>query len=305
MEVNYENCLRVMAKYLSKSIKGSSKTNDKKGYSPKNQGKLGARTEDWVIEITEQDIYEILIETNATCPKTKNKFPLVTNGKHYTMRMARKLGFNSQLSPSVDRINPLIGYIKGNIQIVVRWYNLAKNSNSQTEMDEAMRMLNSPPDKHTIYQITKETETKTNNINLKQSNMKTTTATAEIELIKTLIDNDASQHALKFYTQIKTQFNNKVEVSINEVKEKDYETLYGKKYAKRRFYIENNSIEIPNFETNHINLKELFRKKDNHAVFAASESEKLVQNNINIVRVRILRGWGYAVSKEDILKYNL
>ena len=301
MEVNYENCLRVMAKHLFSSIKGSSKTNDKKGYSPKNQGKLGARTEDWVIEVTEQDIFEILIETNATCPQTKYKFPLVTNGSHYTMRAARKLGFNSLLSPSIDRINPLIGYIRGNIQIVVRWYNLAKNSNSQTEMNEVMSMLNNPPKEHTIYETKNKTK-ETNNINLKQNKMKS--ATAEIELIKTLIDNDASQHALKFYTQIKTQFNNKVEVSINKVKETDYETLYGKPYADRRNYVEANCTTIHKFEPNHIVLKDVIKVKDTHAMFANSKLEVVIAEKINIVRCKAIRGagWMYGIDKEDALR---
>jgi hypothetical protein len=303
MKMNYEDYYRVMAKHLFNSVKGSSKTNDKKGYSTKNQGRLGARTEDWVIEIDEQYLFELLKETKGMCAQTRYKFPLVSNGKNYTKNAARKLGFNSKFSPSVDRINPLIGYIKGNIQIVVRWYNSAKNSNSQQEMDEVMRMIQNPPKEHVIYDTIKET--KTNNTNLKETKMKTT---IEIELIKTLIDNDASHHALKFYEQIQTQFNNKVEVSIDEVNGTDYEKferLYGKPYADRRINVENNSTEISYFESNYISLIDLFEVKDTHAVFASSKLDEVIRKGIEIVRIKSKRGWKYGIDRESVSKLKL
>lgn len=292
MEVNYERYYRVIAKKIMKAIAAGARTGEEKGYT-------FGRTKRLDIEVTFEDILEHIIRINGKCERTGIPFPLVSKDEHYSMKFARQLGFNPLISPSCDRIDPNKGYVLGNIQIVIQFYNIGKGAKSQTETNELMAFLNTPPKEHTIYETIKET--KTNNINLKQSNMKT--ATAEIELIKTLIDNEASEYALKFYIQ--TQFNNKVEAKVGDVKTNSLEKLYGKAYVQRREYIENSSTEINKFEANHINLKELFGLKDNHAVFANSKSDKLIQNNINIVRVRILRGWGYAVSKEDVIKYNL
>lgn len=303
MEVNLEKHLRIMAKTLFKSANNGSRTNIEKGYYFKNEGKSGGRTQKWDIDIDEEYIFQLLKQTNGTCIQTGYKFPLVNNSNHYTMNASRDLGFNSLFSPSIDRIDPKLGYIKGNIQIVVRWYNWAKNKHSQKEMDEVMRMLKNPPKEHIIYESKKET--KTNNINLKETKMKTTT---EIELIKTLIDNDASQHALKFFTQIQTQFSNKVEVTINEVKGTEYENLvrlYGKPYADRRINVQNNSTEISYFESNYISLKELFDVKDTHAVFASSRLDEVINKGIEIVRVKAKRGWIYGIDRENVSKLKL
>ncbi len=187
-----------------------------------------------------------------------------------------------------------------NIQIVIQWYNLGKGAKSQSEADEVMELINNPIQEQKVYET--KTETKTNNE--KQKTMKS--ATAELELIKTLIENDASEHALKFYIQ--RQFSSKVEVSVNHIDKNDEnyrEKKYGKPYSIRREYFDNNSIEVYEFEPNHIGLKELLNIKDSHAMFVNSKLDRLVENNIKIYCKKAKRGYSYAIDREDALKLKL
>ncbi len=53
-----------------------------------------------------------------------------------------KMTFNkSLLAISVDRINNEEGYIPNNIQLVCRWVNLAKNSGSNQEFKDILKMI--------------------------------------------------------------------------------------------------------------------------------------------------------------------
>jgi len=63
------------------------------------------------------------IETGA-CPRTGFKFDLTPHAEHH----------RNPFSPSIDRIDGTKGYIKGNIQIVCSWYNIAKNEYSDAQM---------------------------------------------------------------------------------------------------------------------------------------------------------------------------
>lgn len=68
---------------------------------------------------------DILLPLEAgACPRTGFKFDLSPHAEHH----------RNPLSPSLDRIDGTKGYIKGNIQIVCSWYNIAKNEYSDAQM---------------------------------------------------------------------------------------------------------------------------------------------------------------------------
>ena len=58
------------------------------------------------------------------CPRTGFKFDLDPHETHH----------RNPLSPSIDRIDGTKGYVKGNIQIVCSWYNIAKNEYSDAQL---------------------------------------------------------------------------------------------------------------------------------------------------------------------------
>jgi len=58
------------------------------------------------------------------CPRTGFKFDLSPHTEHH----------RNPFSPSIDRVDGAKGYIKGNIQIVCSWYNIAKNEYSDAQM---------------------------------------------------------------------------------------------------------------------------------------------------------------------------
>lgn len=60
----------------------------------------------------------------GTCPRTGFKFDLSPHADHR----------RNPLSPSIDRINGTKGYIKGNIQVVCSWYNIAKNEYTDAQL---------------------------------------------------------------------------------------------------------------------------------------------------------------------------
>ena len=72
--------------------------------------------------ITFDDVYPMIIA--GTCPKTGFVFDL---SPHADLR-------RHPLAPSIDRINSSKGYVRGNVQIVCNWYNLAKHELVETEM---------------------------------------------------------------------------------------------------------------------------------------------------------------------------
>lgn len=63
------------------------------------------------------------IERGA-CPRTGFKFDLSPHAEHH----------RNPFSPSIDRIDGAKGYVKGNIQIVCSWYNIAKNEYTDVQM---------------------------------------------------------------------------------------------------------------------------------------------------------------------------
>lgn len=64
-----------------------------------------------------------LIEA-GTCPRTGFKFDLNPHDVHH----------RNPFSPSIDRIDGTKGYVKGNVQIVCSWYNIAKNEYSDAQL---------------------------------------------------------------------------------------------------------------------------------------------------------------------------
>jgi hypothetical protein len=296
MEVNYERYYEVIAKRIMKAIKSSAR-------KPEEKGQFYGRTEAIPIDITFEQILDRVKQINGKCERTGINFPLVKTETDYCMSSARKLGFNPLLAPSADRVDPNGMYTMSNLQIVIQWYNMGKGAKSQTEANELMEFLRNPPNEQRIYNtITKETidETKTNNKNLKQNNMKS--ATAEIELIKALIDNDASEHALKFYMQ--TKFNNKVEFSINKVSDNSKEKKVGKPYIERETYLDNNTTEIDELGENHSLLIKVLNVKDKHAMLSSNKFNKVMKHNIKLVKAKASRGAGfkYGIDKNDISK---
>ena len=73
-------------------------------------------------DITFDDVYPSVL--SGLCPKTGLHFDLAP---HAALR-------RHPLAPSIDRIDSSKGYVRGNVQIVCNWYNLAKHELSETEV---------------------------------------------------------------------------------------------------------------------------------------------------------------------------
>ena len=69
---------------------------------------------------------EWILSNLVKCPKTNLNFTFSENGSSYSNR--------SPTTPSIDKINPLLGYTKDNCQIVCWWYNSAKQQFSDEEV---------------------------------------------------------------------------------------------------------------------------------------------------------------------------
>lgn len=64
------------------------------------------------------DIDWIKNKLKDNCPKTGYAFDIMTKGKNFSSR--------SPLGPSLDKIDPNLGYTKDNTQLVCWWYNVTK-----------------------------------------------------------------------------------------------------------------------------------------------------------------------------------
>ena len=298
---NKEKYFEVMVKRLMQSIKKSARTGKEKSF---NFG----RKERIIIDITEEQLLERLIKTDGRCEITGYPFPLVCNEKYYIQSQARILGFNPLMVPSPDRIDSNGIYTMNNLQIVIQGYNMGKGDKTQAEMDEYMSFfeINNIPDTHTIYKPFKNEEEEIYKP-INQYIMETNNTIPQIELIKTLIDHNESEHALKYYMQ--SMFSNKVVANVSIPKKKkgkdktnSIEEKYGAFYAIRKDYIETNSVEVNNFNDNHISLLEVMEVKDNHAIFATKLSDLLVEKNIQIFHIKKGRGYKYAINKTELHK---
>ena len=70
---------------------------------------------------------------DGVCPKTGLQFNIIEKGKNYRDR--------HPLTPSIDKIDPMMGYTEDNIQIVCWWYNLAKSRLTDQEVLELCKAV--------------------------------------------------------------------------------------------------------------------------------------------------------------------
>ena len=73
-------------------------------------------------DITFDDVYPLIAA--GRCPKTGLPFDL---SPHTDLR-------RHPLAPSLDRVDSAKGHVKGNVQVVCNWYNLAKHELSEAEV---------------------------------------------------------------------------------------------------------------------------------------------------------------------------
>ena len=67
------------------------------------------------------------------CERTGIEFNIGYNGSNYSDRDLR--------TPSIDKINPELGYTKDNCQIVCWWYNVSKQRFTDEEVIELCRKV--------------------------------------------------------------------------------------------------------------------------------------------------------------------
>jgi len=94
-----------------------------------NKFKTGAETRGLVWEVTLDDIADVMEQQDFRCALTGEpiEFP--------------EVGHPEQVPASIDRIDSDKGYIKGNIQLVLRKVNMMKQSYSQEEFIEVCRKV--------------------------------------------------------------------------------------------------------------------------------------------------------------------
>ena len=54
-------------------------------------------------------------------------------------KSGKQVGYSHPMAPSIDRINPKRGYVKGNVRVVCVWFNLAKNRWTDAEFRDALK----------------------------------------------------------------------------------------------------------------------------------------------------------------------
>lgn len=109
-----EKTIENRLKYELLGCSGRTSTRNKKG---RNHSK---------VEIDLEYVLELWKKCNGICFRFKKKMSLLDGDKWKV---------------SIDRINPKIGYIKGNVQLVSWQYNLMKGKRSEEEMDEVFDQL--------------------------------------------------------------------------------------------------------------------------------------------------------------------
>ena len=71
------------------------------------------------------DVEWIMERLKKTCPVTDCVFALKNTGNNYSNR--------SPFTPSIDKIDPALGYTKDNCRLVIWWYNSAKQQLTDEE----------------------------------------------------------------------------------------------------------------------------------------------------------------------------
>lgn len=97
----------------------------KKHLTPAGRARLlltSARMRDRECNLLLADVLPII--EDGTCFRTGFKFDLESHATHH----------RNPFSPSLDRIDGTKGYVKGNIQVVCSWYNIAKNEYTDAQM---------------------------------------------------------------------------------------------------------------------------------------------------------------------------
>jgi hypothetical protein len=117
-----------LAKWALNRIKSSAKPYSDKHKGVKDNGKPGK-----VISITARDLEEIIIKSNAISPDGVSIHLAslsVLNQPGTAMKLNMLTSEQRNRFPSIDRIDSSKGYVKGNIQLTTKNYNLGKSNNT-------------------------------------------------------------------------------------------------------------------------------------------------------------------------------
>jgi hypothetical protein len=129
-----------LARWCKERIDSAARPYDKKHNGVKDNGKPGKE-----VNVTLNDLEQMIIKSNGKSPNGVD-IHLAPVGILRKPGEAQRLGLvtNEQRSrfPSVDRIDSSKGYIRGNIQLTTKSYNLGKSSNDVS------------PTYHTIEKVT-------------------------------------------------------------------------------------------------------------------------------------------------------
>lgn len=111
---------------VTRRIYQTSRRNSRDGYTDRFLERVKLRTPD--SDLTR--VY-ILSRFSDNCAITGVEFDYDFNHS----------GFHNPLAPSIDRIDPSVGYYKGNIQIVLACVNKLKGDSTEEELEEVMTRI--------------------------------------------------------------------------------------------------------------------------------------------------------------------